>query len=498
MQIQQESNDLKNLLYALRMSPILDALGVKEIALATIRDPVLSELQKKIREGVTSINSDEPNLMPYKKIFHEMSILANGTLLYQDRIVLPEELHDRAIKLAHSGAHPGQNGLCRRLRSHFYMQNLDSQVQKWVGSCLQCQTFTDKRCNEPIQPLRVPEKCWEEVSVDLFGPLPTKNHVVVVQDLASRYPVAKVVTSTAASKVIPVLNETYNTYGNPVLQRSDNGPPFNSSAMKAFTDSRGIEQTKIPPGHPSSNNVETVMKPLGKAMKIGFSQKQSEKDSLQQFLQNFRDTPHPSTGISPSAMLFRDGVRTNLPRAHCSDEDVTDARQNDRDTKDLRKEKFNASRHTKPSEFFMGEQVLVRNFYKKSKFEPVFLPERYVVIDVLANGKIILVQSSRTGSFLRRHPNDLKRFEGHIPDNSSTPRPFTEHEILQAWREAFSALDHSYSDGTDDDGCGYEMPADEGQADELEPQVPEVPAGDARLRQRRPNPRYFNNDFVNS
>ena len=116
--IQQESEDLRNLLYTLRLSPILDALGLKEIAVATTNDTILSKIQNKIKEGITYITSDEQDLTPFKKLLPEIGILANGTLLLGDRIILPDSLQTRAIKLAHSGAHPGQNGLTRRLRSH--------------------------------------------------------------------------------------------------------------------------------------------------------------------------------------------------------------------------------------------------------------------------------------------------------------------------------------------------------------------------------------------
>ena len=51
----------------------------------------------------------------------------------------------------------------------------------------------------------VPTKCWESVAVDLFGPLPSRNHVVVVQDLGSRYAVARLVSSTSANKVLPAM-----------------------------------------------------------------------------------------------------------------------------------------------------------------------------------------------------------------------------------------------------------------------------------------------------
>jgi len=52
--------------------------------------------------------------------------------------------------------------------------------------------FTDKKTNASVRPHQVPDK---QVSVDLFGPMPSSKHVVVVQDLASRFPAAKIVTS---------------------------------------------------------------------------------------------------------------------------------------------------------------------------------------------------------------------------------------------------------------------------------------------------------------
>ena len=140
--------------------------------------------------------------------------------------------------------------------------------------------FTNKVFRQPIEPNKVQGKCWEETSVDLFGPLLSQNHIVFIQDLASHYPVAKFVKSTSARSVIPVLEEAYDKFGNPVRQKSVNGPPFNSNEMKTFTDNRNIEQVKTPPGYPSPNNAETVMKPLGKAMKIGYSQNQGEKKAL--------------------------------------------------------------------------------------------------------------------------------------------------------------------------------------------------------------------------
>ena len=97
------------------------------------------------------------------------------------------------------------------------------------------------------------------VAVDLFGPMPSSNHVIVVQDLGSRYPAAKLVSSTKAEEVIPALKEIYNYYGSPEIQLSDNGAPSISKQMGAFANEDNIKLQKIAPQHPLSNPAENFM-----------------------------------------------------------------------------------------------------------------------------------------------------------------------------------------------------------------------------------------------
>ena len=53
--------------------------------------------------------------------------------------------------------------------------------------------FTNKVYRHPVKPNKVPKRCWEENFVDLFGPLPSNNHIAVIQGLAFRYPILKLV-----------------------------------------------------------------------------------------------------------------------------------------------------------------------------------------------------------------------------------------------------------------------------------------------------------------
>eukprot|EP00111_Clytia_hemisphaerica_P007559 TCONS_00021958-protein len=130
------------------------------------------------------------------------------------------------------------------------------KVKSFVSSCSDCALFVDKKTKEPITSHRVPENSWDTVAVDLFGPMPSSKHIVVVQDLGSRYPAAKLVASTKADKVIPALAEIYDEYGYPENQISDNGPPFNSRKMEEFTKTHGVATRFSSPHFPSQNPAE--------------------------------------------------------------------------------------------------------------------------------------------------------------------------------------------------------------------------------------------------
>ena len=207
--------------------------------------------------------------------------------------------------------------------------------------------LSTKKTREPIQQHKVLSKNWEIVALDLYGPMPSSNHVVVVQDLDSRYPAAKLVSTTRAEIVIPALKNIYNNYGRPETQISDYGPPFNSKKMTQLAAQNNIKLQKIAPLHPSSNPVETFMRPLGKAMKIAHMNKENEKDTLELLLNNYRDTPHPATRLTPASMLFRDDKRSIFPRKSVRTKDIIEAKEKDQKMKVQRTDKMNESKYKK-------------------------------------------------------------------------------------------------------------------------------------------------------
>ena len=66
---------------------------------------------------------------------------------------------------------------------------------------------------EPQSISKEPPSVWNKNVLDYFGPLPTEKHILVAQDILTRYPAAKIVSSTNLYKVILALNDIYMNYG---------------------------------------------------------------------------------------------------------------------------------------------------------------------------------------------------------------------------------------------------------------------------------------------
>ena len=147
-------------------------------------------------------------------------------------------------------------------------------------------------------------------------------------------------------------------------------------------------------------------------MKIAHGSRSSEKEALKDLLINYRDTPHPATGVPPAAMLFRDGTKSAFPRRSISAKRVEEALTRDKVTKQERQQKINASKYRIPSDFQIGDGVMLRNYKRASKFDPLFLPEVCAEVDRSDCGRFLTVKRESDGKIFKRHPDDIKGFCG--------------------------------------------------------------------------------------
>ncbi|PAA93919.1 hypothetical protein BOX15_Mlig008473g1 [Macrostomum lignano] len=176
-------------------------LTVDRIRAATERDPALVVVMRALETGNWSCGAASP-AHSFRSLKDELSVHA-GLLLRGNRIVIPAELQQLTIGLAHQG-HLGQKKTCDRLQRKVWWPGMSKQVEAVVTNCLPCQAArTDGAVKHPpMQPTPLPSGAWQSLSVDVCGPFPTGENVVVLVDYFSHYPNLYVVRSLTSASVI--------------------------------------------------------------------------------------------------------------------------------------------------------------------------------------------------------------------------------------------------------------------------------------------------------
>ena len=85
------------------------------------------------------------------------------------RIIVPQELRDRVLQIAHEG-HPGIVSMKKRLRSKVWWPGIDKEVERFFQTCHSCQLVGRPQPPEPMKSTELPQGPWQHVSADLMTP----------------------------------------------------------------------------------------------------------------------------------------------------------------------------------------------------------------------------------------------------------------------------------------------------------------------------------------
>ena len=116
--IQAESQDNTKFIFNLNVCSYTSAIPNDTLIKETNADKILQRLKHAIYLGHCPENDHE--LKPFKRVFSELSINDDGTLLRDSRTILPESLQEQAVDLAHQGGHPGSARIKSKLRMYYW------------------------------------------------------------------------------------------------------------------------------------------------------------------------------------------------------------------------------------------------------------------------------------------------------------------------------------------------------------------------------------------
>ena len=167
---------------------------------------------------------------------------------------------------------------------------------------------------EPIKRVEPPSWPWQDVAIDVLGPFPSGENLLVVVDYYSRFFQVVIVHSTTSRKMIEALTPIFTRYGYPFSLKCDNAPQFVSEEFENFLATHGIEHRKSPPLWPQANGeVERQNRTFLKSLKVAEVEGKKWEDELDKFLVAYRTTPHSSTEATPAFLMFGRELKTKLP-----------------------------------------------------------------------------------------------------------------------------------------------------------------------------------------
>jgi hypothetical protein len=107
-----------------------------------------------------------PSVRQYWTIRQELSV-DDGLVLFGKRIVIPQRSRRDILAKLHA-AHQGIVGIKRRARQTIYWPGLNNDIVSMVERCQACQDRLPSQIREPLLRDVLPQRIFEEVTVDLF------------------------------------------------------------------------------------------------------------------------------------------------------------------------------------------------------------------------------------------------------------------------------------------------------------------------------------------
>jgi hypothetical protein len=236
---------------------------------------------------------------------------------------MPKCLRHQTLSLAHEG-HQGIAHSKQLLRQKVLWPGIDAEAETLIKTCLPCQSTMLPTLPEPLRPSTMPSKPWQSIHIDLCGPFPSGESLLVCVGACSRWPEVEIIQATSSEVIIRRLQKIFATHGIPEQVTSDNGYNLVSREIEGFFSSYGIYHHKVTPYWPQANaTIERFNRTVEKAIRTAHVEGRDWRKALDTFLLNYRATPHAMTGVSPAKIMFGREIRTKVPEISKSEQSET-------------------------------------------------------------------------------------------------------------------------------------------------------------------------------
>jgi len=194
----------------------------------------------------------------------------------EGRIYVPnnKKIKEEILKENHNlmdMEHPGQHRMLEVIKRTYWWPGLKNDMKKYVQGCFKCQQNKiqhQKKAGE-LHPLDILGGPWQEISIDIIGPLPKSNGmdaIVVIIDRFMKMIRLKATTTNISLEGITEIykNEIWKLHEIPRRILSDRGLQFASKFMEELTRVLGTKRQLSTAYHPQTNGqTERINQEIG-------------------------------------------------------------------------------------------------------------------------------------------------------------------------------------------------------------------------------------------
>ena len=291
----------------------------------------LIKLQQQDRTLITSIQSVDSQKKEDELQKGEAMFKMKTNILYRivknregrvcSQVVIPKELREEALRIAHEGVMSGHQGINKtsdRLLQNFWFPGITAEIVRFCKSCDICQrTVAKGRISKvPLGQMPIIDTPFDRIAIDLIGPIEPisergHRYILTVIDYATRYPEAVALKTITTETVAEALVEIYSRVGIPREVLSDQGTQFVSGIMKEVSRILSVKQLVTTPYHPMCNGLcEKFNGTLKNMLKKVCAEKPKDWDRyIAAILFAYRGVKQESLGFTPFEMLYGRTVR---------------------------------------------------------------------------------------------------------------------------------------------------------------------------------------------
>lgn len=374
------------------------AVTIKEIADDSATDEELAKLRVNIK--LKKWNK-YPEMKQYYLCRNEL-VVKDNLVLKGNRLVIPKTLRKRILDSAHEH-HLGIVKTKGLIRGKVWWPGIDKEIEEMIRTCMSCQA-TSSAVVRPThtQSTEIPPTSWHTLALDIQGPYPTMDYLIVLIDYRSRYPVVIQTKKIDTDHVIKGLDKTFKLFGYPMKLIADNGKQMISQEFKSYLKENGIELHSTTPYSPWANGeVERFNRSLKKANQCAHAAGKDWRKELDKFLLLYRTTPHATTNTPPATVMFGRNIRNKIPVYSKFLSENLKLDETDRRNKRKTKEYADTNRKTVQEHHInVRDSVLARNMMRKDKLSTNWIPKPFTVIK--SYEKSALIEDAQGRRYMRK------------------------------------------------------------------------------------------------